>query len=145
VRAEACEDGFLCAVNFSLLGGYGLDHAGGFQQWFTLDLGMRFDPVAVYSSIGFSGLLVDMDRDHLNVSYFSPRAGAGIRFDGGDFTILAEAHVSYLWRWFGDDLPVADAEIGFLIPIGPHEPGPVAVAAEPPPASPPPGPVQIVQ
>ncbi|MBI2896933.1 MAG: hypothetical protein HYY06_25470 [Deltaproteobacteria bacterium] len=141
-RFEHCEDGFICAVNLSLISGYGLKQAGGFQQWLTLDLGMRFDPIAVYSSVGFSGLIVDMDRESLNVSYFSPRAGAGMRFDAGDFSILAEGHVSYLWRWFGENLPVAGIEIGLLIPFGSGS-GSVAVATPPPPTNG--GPVQVVQ
>ena len=141
-RLEGCEGAFLCAANISLVGGYGLQQAGGFQQWVTFDLGMKLDPIAIYSTIGFSGMIADMDHERLNISWFSPRAGAGVRFDAGDITIIAEAHVDYLWRWFGDDVPVAGLEIGFLLPTHRRD-EPVAVTttgySDPPPT------VQVAQ
>ena len=69
--------------------------------------------------------------------------GAGIRYYGEDVTLLVEAHLDYLWRWFGRDVPVAGLEIGFLIPLGSSDRGPVAVVA--PPDTTAPGPVQVVQ
>lgn len=143
-RLEGCEGPFLCAANISLVGGYGLENAGGFQQWVTFDLGMRLDPIAVYSTVGFSGMIADVDDDRLNLSWFSPRAGAGIRFDAGDVTIIAEAHVDYLWRWFGKDVPVAGIEIGFLLPTNRHESEPVQVTSGNGYASPP-ATVQVAQ
>jgi len=128
-RLEGCEGPFLCAANLSLVGGYGLKAAGGFQQWVTFDLGMRLDPIAIYSTVGFSGMIADVDHDRLNLSWFSPRAGAGVRFDAGDITIIAEAHVDYLWRWFGDDVPVAGLEIGFLLPTERRANEPVQVTS----------------
>lgn len=143
-RIEGCEGPFLCAANISLVGGYGLQHAGGFQQWVTFDLGMKLEPIAVYSTIGFSGMIADVDQENLNLSWFSPRAGAGVRFDAGDITIIAEAHVDYLWRWFGRDVPVAGLEIGFLLPAGNRHDEPVAVTTPTTYASPPPT-VQVAQ
>jgi hypothetical protein len=144
VRHEGCESVFLCAVNASLVGGYGLPHAGGFQQWFTFDLGLRLDPIAIYSTVGFSGMIADMDREQLNVSWFSPRAGVGVRFDAGDIMVVAEAHVDYLWRWFGRDVPVAALEIGFLLPTERRQTA-EAVQVTGGYASPPPPSVQVAQ
>lgn len=141
-RLEGCEGPFLCAANISLVGGYGLENAGGFQQWVTFDIGMKLDPIAVYSTVGFSGMIADMDRERLNLSWFSPRAGAGIRFDAGDVMIIAEAHVDYLWRWFGDDVPVAGLEIGFLLPTERRHDQPVQVTNG---YSSPPASVQVAQ
>jgi hypothetical protein len=143
-RLEGCEGPFLCAANISLVGGYGLEQAGGFQQWVTFDLGMRLDPIAVYSTVGFSGMIADVDHERLNLSWFSPRAGVGVRFDAGDITIIAEAHVDYLWRWFGDDVPVAGLEIGFLLPANRRPDEPVQVVSENSYSNPPPT-VQVAQ
>lgn len=146
-RYEGCEGPFMCAANLSLVGGYGLPNAGGFQQWVTFDIGMKLDPIAVYSTVGFSGMIADIEDDRLNLSWFSPRAGAGVRFDAGDVTIIAEAHVDYLWRWFGDDVAVAGLEIGFLLPTErrPGTDGPVQVTASNGGYANPPASVQVAQ
>ena len=143
-QIEGCEDGFLCAVNLSMVGAYGLENAGGFEQWVTFDLGLRMGPMAVYSLVGFSWVIADVDHDDLNISAFSPRAGAGVRVDLEDVTILAEAHVDYLWRWFGDDVPVAGLQVGFLLPTR-HEARPVEVREVETPPLPGPATVQVAQ
>lgn len=143
-RLEGCEGPFLCAANLSLVGGYGLQQAGGFQQWVTFDIGMRLDPIAIYSTVGFSGMIADVDHERLNLSWFSPRAGAGVRVEMDDITIIAEAHVDYLWRWFGEDVPVAGLEIGFLLPANRRPSEPVQVVSDNGYSNPPPT-VQVAQ
>lgn len=116
-RVEGCEDGFLCAANASFLGGYGVAGAGGFSQWMSLDVGFRFDPIALYWTFGASGIVAGYRGDDFELGHFAPMVGSGVRFRNDDFTILAEVHAAYLWRFVGQHVPVASLQVGILFPF----------------------------
>jgi hypothetical protein len=116
-RVEGCENGFLCAANASFLGGYGVAGSGGFQQWMTLDVGFRFEPIALYWTFGASGLVAGYRGEDFEMGYFAPMVGSGVRFRNDDFTIVAEVHAAYLWRFVGEHVPIASMQIGVLLPF----------------------------
>ena len=65
--------------------------------------GLLLGPIDVGTGFAISVFNIDYLEDDLSFGMFTPRslASAGVRF--GPVRIGAQAHVEYLWRWFGRD------------------------------------------